>query len=71
MLSELDKKNPLSLIFISFSNDLLLKKETYKAIKSEERGQNITKCREVVSQKVMFYSKSCDLATVKSPATRE
>ena len=71
MLSELDKKNPLSLIFISFSNDLLLKKKTYKAIKSEERGQNITKYREVVSQKVMLYSKSCDLATVKSPATRE
>ena len=54
ILSELDKKNPLSLIFISFSNDLPLKKETYKAIKSEERGQNITKYREVVRKKLCY-----------------
>ena len=50
----MDEKNSLSLIFVSFSNDLLLKKEIYKAIKGEEPSQNITKYREVVSQKVML-----------------
>ena len=50
----MDEKNLLSLIFVSFSIDLLLKKEIYKAIKVEEPSQNITKYREVVSQKVML-----------------